>query len=60
MLKIRLMGTKNDIKWFERILRRQPKVAVMEVSDMYPNKGTNRFYRAYVEVHKANIRQKST
>ncbi len=59
MLKIRLMGTKNDIKWFERLLRRQRKVAVTEVSEMYPNKGTDRFYRAYVEVQKANIKQKS-
>ncbi len=40
MLKIRLMGTKNDIKWFEKILRRQPKVAVTEVSELYQNKGT--------------------
>ena len=59
MLKIRLMGTKNDIKWFERLLRRQRKVAVTEVSEMYANKGTDRFYRAYVEVQKANIKQKS-
>ena len=53
------MGTKNDIKWFERLLRRQHKLAVTEVSEMYPNKGTDRFYRAYVEVQKANIKQKS-
>ncbi len=59
VLKIRLMGTKNDIKWFEKILRRQPKVAVTEVSEMYRNKGTNRFYRAYVEVQKANIKEKN-
>ncbi len=59
VLKIRLMGTKNDIKWFERLLCRQRKVAVTEVSEMYPNKGTDRFYRAYVEVQKANIKQKS-
>ncbi len=39
MLKIRLMGTKNDIKWFEKILKRQPKVAVTEVSELYRNKG---------------------
>ena len=58
MLKIRLMGTKNDIKWFERILCRQSKVAVTEFSEMYQNKGTNRFYRAYVEVHKDNIKEK--
>ena len=59
MLKIRLMGTKNDIKWFEKILKRQPKVTVTEFSELYRNKGTNRFYRAYVEVHKTNIKQKS-
>ena len=59
VLKIRLMGTKNDIKWFEKLLQRQPKVAVTEVSELYQNKGTNRYYRAYVEVQKANIKEKS-
>lgn len=59
MLKIRVMGTKNDIKWFRKILHRQPKVTVTEFSDMYQNKGTNRFYRAYAEVHKTNIKQKT-
>lgn len=58
MLKIRLMGTKNDIRWFEKILERHPKVAVTEVSEVYRNKGTNRYCRAYVEVQKANVRQK--
>ena len=52
MLKVRLMGTKNDIKWFEKILRRHPKIKVLEFSDFYTNKGTNRFYRVYVEVQK--------
>ncbi len=59
MLKIRLMGTKNDIKWFGKFLRRQPQVAVTEFSELYRNKGTNRYYRAYVEVQKANIKEKS-
>ena len=57
MLKIRLMGTKNDIKWFEKILKRQPKVNVTEFSELYRNKGTDRYYRAYVEVHKSNIKE---
>ena len=52
MLKIRLMGTKNDIKWFKKILSRHPKIKVLEFSDFYANKGTNRFYRTYVEVQK--------
>lgn len=57
MLKIRLMGTKNDIKWFEKILKRQPKIVVTDFSELYQNKGTNRYYRAYVEVHKANVKE---
>ena len=59
MLKIRLMGTEKDIKWFEKILNRQSEVTVTEISELYQNKGTNRYYRAYVEVQKANIKEKS-
>ena len=52
------MGTKNDIKWFGKILQRNPKVEVTEFSEMYPNKGTKKFYRAYVEVKKRNVAEK--
>ena len=58
MLKVRLMGTKNDIKCFGKILQRNPKVEVTEFSEMYPNKGTKKFYRAYVEVKKRNVAEK--
>lgn len=34
MLKIRLMGTKNDITWFKKIMQRHPKVEVLEMSDL--------------------------
>ncbi|MDD2981680.1 MAG: hypothetical protein PHN80_17220 [Hespellia sp.] len=58
MLKIRLMGTKNDIKWFQKILQRHSKVEVIEFSELFPNKGTNRFYRMYAEVQKTNVKEK--
>lgn len=58
MLKIRLMGTKNDIKWFRKILERNPKVEVTEFSVMFSNKGTKKFYRVYVEVEKRNAVRK--
>ena len=35
MLKIRLMGTKNDITWFKKIMQRHPKIEVLELSDLY-------------------------
>ena len=59
MLKVRLMGTRNDIKWFRKILQRSSKMEVTEFSDLFPNKGTKKYYRAYVEVQKANIKEKS-
>ena len=52
MLKIRLMGTKNDIKWFSRILNRNKKMNVLQISEHYANKGTNRYYRVYAEVER--------
>ena len=55
MLKVRLMGTKNDIKWFGKILQRNPKIEVTEFSDMFPNKGTKKYYRTYVEVRKSTV-----
>ena len=58
MLKVRLKGTKNDIKWFQRLLQRNPKVEVTEFSDLYENKGTKRFYRVYAEVRKTNTVEK--
>ncbi len=54
MLKVRLMGTKNDIVWFQKILQRHPKIEVLEISELYSNKGTNKYYRAYAEVQKSN------
>ena len=57
MLKVRLMGTKNDIKWFSKILQRNPKIEVTEFSDLYTNKGTIKFYRAYVEIRKSNEKE---
>ncbi len=58
MLKIRLMGTKNSIKWFRKILQKNPKLEVKEFSGLFPNKGTNKFYMAYAEVEKNNIKRK--
>ena len=48
MLKVRLMGTKNDIAWFQKILQRHPKIEVMELSELYSNKGTSKYYSAFV------------
>ena len=58
MLKERLMGTKNDIAWFQKIIMRHPKIEVMELSELYSNKGTRQYYRAYAEIKKSNVKEK--
>lgn len=57
MLKIRLMGTKSDIAWFQKILSSNNKIEVLEVSDLYSNKGTKKYYRAYAQVQKVKLKK---
>lgn len=52
MLKIRLQGTTRDIKWFRKILERDKRIKVLEISEPFANKGTNKYFRVYVEVEK--------
>ena len=40
MLKIRMQGTKKDLHWFRRLLKRQEDVDVKSVSEPFANKGT--------------------
>lgn len=52
MLKVRLQGTKKDIWWFNNLLKDHKEIKVTEISDIYDNKGTVRYYREYVEVER--------
>lgn len=58
MLKIRLMGTEDDIDWFHKILQRNHKIKILEFSALYPNKETKKYYRAYAEVTKKETDEK--
>ncbi len=57
MLKIRLMGTKGDIEWFQKLMKNHLQVKVLETSDLYTNKGTTRYYRCYMEIINKNTRK---
>lgn len=50
MLKIRLQGTVSDIRWFKRLLEKHPEIRVIQVSEIFSNKGTNRYFRFYAEI----------
>ena len=50
MLKIRLQGTVRDIRWFKRLLEKHPEIRVIQVSEIFSNKGTNRYFRFYAAI----------
>lgn len=52
MLKIRLQGTKQDIHWFKRFLEQSRGIKVLQISEIFSNKGTNQYFRVYAEIEK--------
>jgi hypothetical protein len=50
MLKIRLQGTEKEIEWFKKILIHIPQLKVREFSELFPNKGTKKYFRVYSEI----------
>lgn len=57
MLKVRLQGTKEFIEWFCRLLKSNPQIEVIQMSDIYSNKGTNKYYRMYAEIKKVEFKE---
>lgn len=53
MLKVRVQGTKSDIRWFREKLEQHPQIAVLQVSDLFSNKGTTKYFRMYAEIEES-------
>ena len=52
MVKVRLQGTKEDMEWVEEQLAQLPNVQITESSELFSNKGTNKYFRKYLEIEK--------
>lgn len=50
MLKIRIQGTKNDIRWFIKILQADKRFCVENTSTFFDNFGTKKYKRVYTEI----------
>ena len=59
MVKIRLTGTKRDIRWFQKILTRDRRYRVRRFSELFANKsrGTKQYYRMYVNIERNRIEE---
>lgn len=50
MIKLRIQGTKEDIEWAEAKLKEVSSFNITESSDIFCNKGTNKYFRKYLEI----------
>lgn len=55
MLKIRMQGTRKDIRWFRRLLEGSREINIIRISETYANKGTGKYFRVYVEVERGPV-----
>lgn len=54
MVKVRLQGTKEDMEWLEKQIKDCPEIQITESSEAFSNKGTNKYFRKYLEVNKTD------
>ena len=57
MIKVRLQGTKEDIKWLQDQIRQLEDVQITESTKVFPNKGTEKYFRKYLEIEPKNLRK---
>ena len=50
MIKRRVQGTKHNIHQFYKTIAKCPEIKIMQVSEIYSNKGTNRYFRWYADI----------
>ncbi len=50
MVKMRLMGTKEELEEYRKILEEETKFKVIEFSEYYPIRNSSKFYRVYIEL----------
>lgn len=50
MVKIRLQGTTNELRRMKRVIERNKQLSVIDISDVYPNVGTKKYFRQYMDV----------
>lgn len=57
MLKIRMQGTKREITWFCKLMKKCKAVELLQHSKMFSNKGTDKYYRMYADIQEKEIEE---
>jgi hypothetical protein len=60
MIKIRWMGTPEDLKWFRKHLKEDKEIRLQNVSDRLPISTSNRYFRMMAEIEKIEDKERTT
>lgn len=52
MLKVRAMGSQEEIRWFQKLLADSQTIELMDFSEIFPCANTRKYYRSYCQVQK--------
>lgn len=52
MIKLRLQGTLEEIEWFKEKINQDKNIRVLEVSELYKNRGISEYYRVYIDAER--------
>ena len=55
MIKMRLQGSRNEIRWFLKVLEKDPRFDVEDTSEMFSIKTSNRYKRLYTNIYRKQI-----
>ena len=55
MIKMRLQGTKNDVRWFLKLLSRDDRFDLIDTSDCFQIKTSAKYKRLYTNVIRKQI-----
>jgi len=50
MVKIRIQGPTNELKRMKRVLERNRNLSILSASEVFPNKGTQKYFRQYLDI----------
>lgn len=59
MLKVRAMGSREEIRWFQELLANSQTIELMDFSEIFPCANTRRYYRSYCQVQKRPEQRKA-
>ncbi len=55
MMKLTVSGTKNDLRWFLKVLGKDPRFDLNDTSNMFEIAGSDKYKRVYTNVYRKQV-----